>query len=47
MHIPVPINEHYNDQKAKLIENCILELKRTVKKKNSNQEYKKELASLN
>ena len=47
VHIPVPINEHYNDQKAKLIENCILELKRTVKKKNSNQEYKKELASLN
>ena len=46
VHIPVPKNEHYNDQKGELIENCILELKRTVKNKISNQEYKQELASL-
>jgi len=46
VHIPVPKNEHYNDQKAELIENCILELQRTVKKKNYNQEYKQEIASL-
>ena len=36
-----------NDQKAELIENCIIELKRTVKKKNSNEVFKQELASNN
>ena len=47
VHIPVPKNEHYNNQKAELIENCIIELKRTVKKKNSNEVFKQELASNN
>ena len=47
VHIPVPKNEHFNDQKAELIENCIIELKRTVKKKNSNEVFKQELASIN
>ena len=28
----IPKNEHYNNQKAELIENCIIELKKTVKK---------------
>ncbi len=46
VHIPVPKNKHFNDQKAELIENCIIELKKTMKKKNSNQEYKEELAML-
>ena len=47
VHIPVPKNQHYNNQKAELIENCIIELKRTVKKKNSNEVFKQELASNN
>jgi len=43
----VPKNKHYNKQKAELIDNCILELRQTIKNKGSNEVLLQELASLN
>ena len=37
VHIPVPKNKHYNKQKAELIDNCILELRQTIKNKDFNE----------
>ena len=47
VHIPVPKNKHYNKQKAELIDNCILELRQTIKNKGFNEVIKQELAFLN
>ena len=44
VHIPVPKNTHYNKQKAELIDNCILELRGTVKNKGSDEVFRQELA---
>jgi hypothetical protein len=47
VHIPVPKNKHYNKQKAELIDNCILELRQTIKNKGSKKVTRQELAFLN
>ena len=46
VHIPVPKNKHYNKQKAELIDNCILELRQTIKNKGSKEVLRQELALL-
>ena len=47
VHIPVPKNKHYNKQKAELIDNCILELRQTIKNKEYDEVLRQELAFLN
>ncbi len=47
VHIPVPKNKHYSEQKAELIDNCIIELRQTIKNKKSNKILIQELAFLN
>ena len=44
VHIPVPKNIHYNKQKVDLIDDCILELRETLKNKGSNEVFIQELA---
>ena len=46
---PPSINKvfHYNKQKAELIDNCILELRQTIKSKEFKEVLKQELAFLN
>ena len=43
----MPKNKHYNKQKAELIDNCILELRQTIKNKGSKEVPQQELAFLN
>ena len=42
----MPKNKHYNKQKAELIDNCIIELRQTIKNKESKEVIRQELALL-
>ena len=40
----MPKNKHYNKKKAELIDNCIIELRQTIKNNGSKEVLRQELA---